>query len=76
MILICSIVILFPNGYRDSFDIEGRDLDKDAYSKVDGRWVDSYLVDFTTDLKKRGFDKFLTQTVFRVNNNDCLQKRK
>lgn len=64
MEVICTLVIMLPGGYREVLSARGIDLDKDK--------ADKWYVDFTDYLTQKGYAKHLTQTVYWVNNNDCL----
>lgn len=65
MQLICAIVIMSSGGYRDWVEVEGTWL-KDV--------GDYYLIDFTTEFKKRKVNMDYNTYVRKVNNNDCLFK--
>ncbi len=64
MMVVCTLVLMLPGNYREVIQAKGIDLDKDGQ--------DTWLVDFTEDLKKRGYANKVSKTVYRVKDNDCL----
>jgi hypothetical protein len=63
-ILICTIIIMLPNGYRQVEQVKG---------VVVAERGDYYMMDFEDEFTKRGVDLDLQTQVQTINGNSCLK---